>query len=371
MITMKRGSLFQVVGLLAFLAIVTAGVVLYAQGFRLDLGGGSLAKTGMILAKSVPDGARVFLDEELKAATDSTISSLKPDTYHLKIEKEGYLPWEKDVEVKEELVTNITALLPPISPSLTAITQGGAKLVTAAPSGTKAAFLSGKKIFLLALNNQFLGFLRTRPQEIAVEPVDFPFSKVTQMVFSPNEDQILLIAGKKGVYFRISAGTSPTSVSDTAALRTQWSTTIHQQRQEVADRLKISEEYQELALDPKSVWDPDERKFLYEKTEGGKRQFWVADFTDPMPVGEETNRKIFETDNKDLRIFWLANSKNFVLIEGGTVSIMDLDGTNRREIFKGTLGEKIALSSTDLAQVIVLTSISPQSPANLYGISLH
>lgn len=370
MVSMKHSSLFQVLGLLVFLGLVTAGVVLYAQGFRLDLGGGSLAKTGMILAKSLPDGARVFLDEELEAATDSTVPSLKPGTYHLKIEKEGYLAWEKDVEVKEELVTNVTAILPPVSPSLTAITQGGAKLVTGAPSGTTAAFISGKKLFLLALNNQFLGFLRTRPQEIATEPTDFPFSKVSQMTFSPNEDQILLVAGKKGLLFRIAAGASPTAVADAAALRTQWEATVRQQRQEVVERLEIPEEYQELALDPHSVWDPDERKFLYEKAEGGKRQFWVANFTDPMPVGEETNRKIFETENKDLRIFWLANSQNFVLVEGDAVSIMDLDGTNRREIFRGTLGEKIALSSTDLAQVIVLTSIS-QSPANLYGISLR
>lgn len=371
MITMKRGSLFQVVGLLAFLAVVTGGVVLYAQGFRLNWGEHSLDRTGMILAKSVPDGARVSLDGELKAATNSTISSLQPGTYHLKIEKEGYLSWEKDMEVKEELATDVTALLPPVSPSLTAITQSGAKLVTAAPSGTKAVFLSGKNLFLLALNNQFLGFLRTRPQEIAAEPADFPFSKVTQMVFSPNEDRILLIAGKKGISFRISAGTSPTAVLSTTVLLAQWSVTVRQQRQEAIQRLEIPEEYQELALDPKSIWDPDERKFIYEKTEGGKRQIWVANFTDPLPVGEETNRKILETENKNLKIFWLANSQNFTLVEGDAVSIMDLDGTNKREIFKGTLGEKIALSSTDSSQVIVLTSISTKSPANLYGISLR
>ncbi len=333
--------------------------------------GGSLAKTGMILAKSIPDGARVLLDGELRAATDSTISGLKPGTYHLKIEKEGFLPWEKDVEVKEELVTNVTALLPPVSPSLTAITQSGARLVTLAPSGAKAAFLSDKKLFILALNSQFLGFLRTRPQEIATEPSDFPFSKVTKMAFSPNEDQILLIAGKKGIYFKIAAAASPTVVTDPARLQAEWLTQSQTQRAGAIRDLKVPEELKDLALAAENLWSPDERKFLYEKTEGGKRQFWVANFTDPLPVGEETNRKILETTSKDLKILWLANSQNFVLIEGEAVSIMDLDGTNRREIFKGTLGERIALSSTDLTQVIVLTSISPNAPANLYGISLR
>src|SRR3990170_6658602 len=192
-----RNNPWAVFGLLAFMFAVTAGIILYASGFRLDLGQGGFARTGMILVKSVPDGAKVFLDDELSGATDSTIGSLQPGTYHLKIEKEGFLSWEKDVEVKEELVTSITALLPPRSPSLTAITQNGAKLVTASASGEKATFLSGNKLYLLSLNSSFLGFLRIRPQEIAPETKDFPFAKVTKLEFSPNEGQILLVAGSK------------------------------------------------------------------------------------------------------------------------------------------------------------------------------
>jgi hypothetical protein len=350
---------------------VTAGIILYASGFRLDLGQGGFAKTGMILAKSVPDGAKVFLDEELAGATDSTIGSLKPQTYHLKIEKEGFLSWEKDVEVKEELITGITVILPPISPSLKAITQNGAKLVTPSASGTKAAFLSGDTLFLLPLNNPFLGFLRTRPQEIAQETEDFIFSKVTKIEFSPNENQILLVTGSKGNLFPIQIGATATKVDNVAVLRAQWQTLIREQRSEAVKTLDIPDEFKDLALNLTSVWSPDEDKFLYEKSEGGKRQFWVANFTDPLPVGEETNQKILETEDKNLKLFWLANSQNFIVVAGNTVSVMDLDGSNQREIFSGTLGEKVALSSTDLAQVIIVTSISSKSPANLYGISLR
>jgi hypothetical protein len=366
-----RNNPLVVFGILAILAAVAVGVLLYASGFRLDFSGGGFAKTGMILIKSVPDGAKVFLDDELSGATDSTIGSLKPDTYHLKIEKEGYLSWEKEVEVKEELVTNITVLLPPRSPSLTAITQTGVKLVTAAASGEKAAFLSGSKLYLLSLNNPFSGFLRTRPQEIAIETKEFPFAKVTKIEFSPNENQILLTAGSKGNLFSTQTGAVATEVGSVATLRTQWQSLVTAQRTEAVDNLGIPDEFKDHALALASVWSPDERKFLYEKSEGGKRQFWVANFTDPLPVGEETNRKILETEDKNLKIFWLANSRNFIVVEGSTVSILDLDGSNKREIFTGTLAEKIALSSTDLAQVIILTSISSKAPANLYGISLR
>jgi len=366
-----RNNPLAVFGVLALLLIIAGGIILYASGFRLDLSQGGFARTGMILVKSVPDGAKVFLGDDLSGATDSTIGSLQPGVYHLKIEKEGFLSWEKDVEVKEELVTSITALLPPHSPSLTAITQNGAKLVTASASGEKAAFLSSDKLYLLSLSNSFLGFLRIRPQEIATETKDFLFAKVTRIEFSPNEDQILLVAGSKGNLFPIRIGATATEVGSVTTLRTQWQNLVKEQRADAVKTLEITEEFKDLALALTSIWSPDERKFLYEKAESGKRRFWVADFNDPLPVGEETNRKILETEDKNLKIFWLANSQNFVTIEGNTVSILDLDGSNKREIFTGTLAEKIALSSTDLAQVIILTSISSKSSANLYGISLH
>jgi len=367
---MKRGSLLQILSLLIILCLITAGVVLYAQGFRIDLGQRSLAKTGMILTKSIPDGARILVNDELKGATDSTISSLKPGTYHVRIEKDGYLPWEKDVEVKEELITSVTAILPPVSPSLTAITQSGVRLVTVAPSGTKAAFLSTDKLFLLSLTSQFLGFLHTRPQEIATEPKDFSFSKVNKLIFSPNEDQILLVSPFQSILFPAGSG-NPSAVTDRTKLQAEWRTSIQQQEAEAVKTLKIPEELKDLAMANASVWSPDEHKFLYEKAVKGKRQFWVADFTDPLPVGEETSQKILETESKNLKLYWLANSQNFIVIDGGAVSLIDLDGTNKREIFNGTLGENVAFSSSDLAQIIILTSISSKAPENLYGISLR
>ena len=191
------------------------------------------------------------------------------------------------------------------------------------------------------------------------------------MEFSPNEDQLLLIAGSKGNLFPIRIGATAAGVSSVTTLRTQWQNLVKEQRADAVKTLEITEEFKDLALALTSVWSPDERKFLYEKAEGGKRQFWVANFTDPLPVGDETNRKVLETENKSLKLFWMANSQNFIVIEDSTVSILDRDGSNKREIFTGTLAEKIALSSTDLAQVIILTSISSKSSANLYGISLH
>ena len=97
---MGRNNFPSVLGVLGVLLLLTAGVVLYARGFRLDLTQRVVTTTGIILVKSVPDGARVHVDGELAAATDSTITGIKEGVYNLKIEKEGYVSWEKIVEVK-------------------------------------------------------------------------------------------------------------------------------------------------------------------------------------------------------------------------------------------------------------------------------
>ncbi|NIT04489.1 PEGA domain-containing protein [Candidatus Saccharibacteria bacterium] len=367
---MKRNTFLPVFGVLGILVLLTAGVVLYSRGWRLDLSQKGLTQTGMILAKSLPDGARVFLDGELAGATDSTITGLAEGTYHLKIEKEGYSSWEKTVEVEPELVTDITAILPPLSPSLTSITQSGARLVTPAPSGVKAAFIASGKLYVLPLNSQFLGFLRTRPQEVASQPADTPFSKATSLAFSPNEDQILVTTPGKTLLFTIGQTTGQV-VSDLDTLKESWEALRREHRSEVIKDLEVPSELKDTALSAGAYWAPDERKFLYEKSEEGKRQFWVANFSDPLPVGENRNLKILETEDLNLKLFWLADSHHFVMVQNNTVSLLDLDGTNRMDIFHGSLSEAIALSSTDLAQVIILTSFSPNSSPNLYGISLR
>lgn len=368
---MKRNTIFSVLAVLATLVLVTTGIVLYAQGYRLDLRKRTLTATGMVLVKSLPDGARVFLNGELTTATNSTVSDLVPGTYHLKLEKNGFFSWEKNVEVKAGLVTSTTTLLPPLSPSLTAVTQEGARLVASAPSGTKAVFITDGKLFLLPLTNQFLGFLRTSPQEIGREPTGFSFAQVTSLLFSPNEDQILVSAPGKSILY-IGGQPTPQTVVDPAALQSAWRTETLTQKTETAQRLSVPNGLKEITLAAATVWSPDEKKILYLKTQpDGKREFWVANYTNPLPVGEQSNQKIWETKNPDLRLFWLADSDHFILLENNTVSLLDLDGMNKRDIFKGTLTEAVALSTADLSKAIVLTSFSPNSPANLYAIGLR
>ena len=110
------------------LVAVTVVVTLWAKGYTLERESRTLEKTGMIAAKSTPDGAKVVLDGKLATATNATIPNLKPGLHHLKIEKEGYLTWEKEVPVEAELVTPVEALLVPLAPELKPLTSQGISL---------------------------------------------------------------------------------------------------------------------------------------------------------------------------------------------------------------------------------------------------
>lgn len=103
--------------ILAFLAI-TPLVMLYASGYKLNfqsLKGGRLTveKTGMLILDSRPRGAMVFINNRpavvglkkilLKNSganlTPAKIKNLSPGEYEIVLEKKGYWPWRKKLEV--------------------------------------------------------------------------------------------------------------------------------------------------------------------------------------------------------------------------------------------------------------------------------
>lgn len=377
---MKLSSSFPAFGVLLLLFVAAAVVVLYAQGYRLNISKGTVEKTGMILAKSIPEGAKVYLGGKIITATNSPIANLKPGTYRLKIEKEGYSSWEKTVPVEEGLVTAATALLPPLSPSLTAVTQNGVSLVTPAPSGNKTLFISGKELYLLNLTNPPLGFLRTSPQKIVEESEDFKLSRTTKLTWSPNEDQALITINKRSYLVPITGRNDrPTFVQDTPSLVKNWNNVKIKQKTSLIKEADLSKELAAEAVKTATVWSPDERKFLYKKKVEGKWQFWVANLSDPLPVGDKKHQMVWETDlpkagqsaSDGLKLFWLADSHHFTMVEEGTVSLLDLDGTNKRDLFHGDLAEAVALSTADLSKIIISTSFTPKSPPNLYAVGLR
>lgn len=85
----------------------------------------ALPKTGEIEIKSFPPGADIFLDNDnIGQKTNSTISDLKPGEYSVKLLKDGYGDYEKEIEVQAGKTATVTAHLNPHSISVTQPNSG-------------------------------------------------------------------------------------------------------------------------------------------------------------------------------------------------------------------------------------------------------
>ena len=85
-------------------------LVLYTQGYRTDFQNKKLVKTGGLDISIDTLDTTVYLDNKLKKETNfifrnAVFRNIIPKVYSIHIEKDGYIPWEKNVSVEEEQVT--------------------------------------------------------------------------------------------------------------------------------------------------------------------------------------------------------------------------------------------------------------------------
>ena len=118
---------------------LATGILLYAKGYRFEQGRLRLSLGGLLVAKSDPDAAQIFINGELKAATNSNLS-LPPGTYDVSLRKEGFQNWEKRLTVEKEVVTQVDAVLFPSAPSLSALTFDGVENPVVNSDLSKVAF---------------------------------------------------------------------------------------------------------------------------------------------------------------------------------------------------------------------------------------
>jgi hypothetical protein len=103
-----RNFLIVIFGIIFILAIPT--VILYSQGYRFDFETKKIIKTGGFAFKTYPKSCEIYLNDKFVKKTDFIfgevfIKNLLPKKYNVKIKKQGLLTWEKNLEVREKMVT--------------------------------------------------------------------------------------------------------------------------------------------------------------------------------------------------------------------------------------------------------------------------
>jgi hypothetical protein len=93
---------------------IMAGLILpYALGYQFNGTGLKLQKTGMFVIDTEPSGARIYLNSKLQTSnlswlgtqqdkaikSPTKISHQLPGTYQVRLELDGYWPWEKELQI--------------------------------------------------------------------------------------------------------------------------------------------------------------------------------------------------------------------------------------------------------------------------------
>ena len=366
---------------------ITTVLFLYTSGYRLNKGKEKpldLSKTGMISAKSIPDGASVYLDGKITTATNDTIPGVKPGIHNLRIVKKGFVEWQKDIEVFEQLVTDMTAVLISQSPRLEPLTNTGAKFPAISHTLNKLAYFSNDDekpgIWIIPLSgNNALNLFRSS-STIAIQDTKYTkYSEGKSIGWSPDEKQLLMEGSNSWYLINLDTNTAQT-ITSPETTRQLWAEILTKKRADLIDKLELPENIKQLALSPKTVWSPDDKKFLYTVQNGGQLEYKIYNMEKPLPVGEKSETLAFTTNSNDRqpKISWYSDSFHLVMVEGdvekdqkGTISLIRIDGSNKIEIYNNTLFSDTVYSVPGGDKVIIVTSYKSDGQTNLYTTAIR
>lgn len=394
-------------GTLAVIAFA-ALIILYARGYRFDNEEG-LSAHGLLVVKSDPNGAQVFINGDLETATDDNLSLL-PDSYDVEISKEGYLSWKKRLTIREGEVTEVKANLFKSAPSLAAITFTGGVNPVPSRDGTKIAYAvpvntesdtNGEKsgLWILETINLPIGFSR--------EPRQIASGNLTEAnwIWSPDGREILLET-ETGSFLLDTGEFTPQiqriNIGEIARQETlaEWQEELDTKTSETTR--KLPEEFEDILERKVSqlAFSPDKDMLLYIASGSAVLE---PNLVDPIPGAstqkqdrdikpghtyvydiEEDRNFLIDNASADLiieggytisdalrRLSWFPSSRNLVLAEEGRVIIMDLDGTNRQTVYSGSFVAPHAFPTVSDDRLILLTNFgATDTIPNLYSVSL-
>jgi len=374
----------------------------YARGYRFNLKTFKFQPNGILVLKSEPDGASVFINGELKTATNANLS-ITPGVYDVEVKKEGYLSWYKRLKVDKEVVTQAGISLFKSVPSLSPATVWGAENAIMSEDGSKIVYsvlpskgLTDDKVGLWALDTYSLplGF-STGPKRVT--DGDMTGAKY---VFSPDGRQLLLTVSN-GI-FMIDTGSFTSQnqrvnvASRKAQILAEWKIAKDKTNQSLIKNLPV-----ELIdiLSRKSsvfVFSPDNNLITYTASgsatlpenlikplPGASTQTQVRNvtpgYTYVYDIKEDRNFLISDrpvtinnSDSSDIpALRWMSSSRHLLWAETNQVVIMDYDGTNRQVIYSGSFAVPSAFPYSNTSKLLILTNLgSTDSTPNLYILTV-
>lgn len=185
---------------LSFLVAAPA-VVLYAVGYRFLPSEDAAHPVGVLLVDTTPRKALVYVDGEARGTSPRAVSGLRAGEVQVRLAKEGYTTWEKQLEVTPTRATEVRA----------------AKLF--AVDANPVAIANGISHYSLSPNRRLLAVIDTLGRlrilddtgELIRQPVVFGASP-TELLWSPDSTQLATRVGGKHHIVSAADTTSPPEI---------------------------------------------------------------------------------------------------------------------------------------------------------------
>lgn len=371
-----RRLIYFVVSLL-ILFMAATGVILFARGYNFNFKEKTFTKTGIISISSVPTQASVYLNDTLVTATNNTLNNILPGKYKIRVTKEGYTSWEKEVEVQKEVVTPLEIVLFPSVPDLSPLTFSGVISPKYSPDQNKIVYAikNGEKtgLWVLDLTERPVIFSKD-PKQIIKDSGGLNFSD-SQFSWAPDSKSIVVKFKDRPDVFLLngdSLNRDPLDniSSNILAMEKNWA---EEDKTEEKSRIaKLPEMGQNLATTSgKILFSPDEKRFLTFKETGEKKiKASVYDSKpSPDPTVKEANFELPEAK----QYFWYPDSQHIVLVEENSISIVEKDGTNKSTIYSGSFDVGFVFAANNGTRLLIAANFNSSlgNRPNLYAINLR
>ncbi|OGE14058.1 hypothetical protein A3F00_01855 [Candidatus Daviesbacteria bacterium RIFCSPHIGHO2_12_FULL_37_11] len=380
---------------LLVIGIAATAAIFLAKGYTFSTKEKRIVGTGIITITSVPDAASVYIDGHLTTATNATVSSLVPKEYSVKVVKEGFISWEKKVEVKEGLVTDLKITLFPAIPTVYPLTFTGVKNPILSPDGSKLAYIVSSTSSDGSLNkkagvwvwtlksDQPIAFARgAEPHQIAESRI-INYTEAT-VRWSPDSKQLLATVGNNN-YLLNDNGINSEPRDITAILSAtlkSWEEDIKTKDEARFLNIKNTEARKIASSSANLKWAPDETKFMYTESSVISHQSSDSLKTDSeasLKAEDSLKFKVYDLDTDQkfdipmaLSHTWLPDSRHIVLVEKTQISVVDFDGSNKAIIYAGGFDNSFVFAWPDSSRLVIINSLPTPtaSEPNLYGINL-
>lgn len=376
----------RVIVLLITIVVVGVGgyfFILYANGYRLN-NQNKLVANGLLVANSDPNGAQIIIDGKLNSATNATIP-LPPGSYDVKIKKDGYIDWEKKVEIQNGVVTEVDASIFPQAASLNPITFAGAINPIVSSDYSKIVYGDSTGIWVVETINLPIGF-NSQPAKIT----DLIPDSNTTWQWSPDSREVL-VSTKTANYLLDASKTTPQGqltdiTSSLTKTKSDWLTTKDKELSSLLSKLPtgLMSIFEEKTKD--ISFSPDQTKILYTATASASVPTGLIS---PLP-GSSTQKEtrdlvkghVYVFDLKEDRnfeitdvtgpLYWFPSSRNLLIPEKDKVLISDYDDTNRQTIYGGSYVYPMAFSTPNINRIFILTNLGAvKGISNLYSLNLR